>query len=100
MLYWEKNSFDAVSCKIAEVHSCLKTRDRYRKLVVEVQERRESQGELPGRSLDRNSLHQPSATPEVMGSFYEAGWEISSKCLKVNVCYSLGLGVEFVVSHL
>jgi hypothetical protein len=30
-----------------------------------------------------------------MGSFFEAGWEISSKWLKVNVCHSLGLGVEF-----
>jgi hypothetical protein len=30
-----------------------------------------------------------------MGSFYEAGEETLRSWLKVNVCYSLGLGVEF-----
>jgi hypothetical protein len=63
----------------------LLTRDRYRKLVVEVQGTRESQRELPGRSLYSNILHPPSSTPEIMGSFFEFGWEISSKWLKVNV---------------
>jgi hypothetical protein len=100
MLYWEKNSLEAIPSKRAGVHSCLLTMDRYRKLVVEVHGSRKSQRELPGRSLDRNILHQPSATPEIMGSFFEAGWETSSKWLKVNVCYFLELGVEFSVSHL
>jgi hypothetical protein len=95
MLYWEKNSLEAFPSKRAVLQSCLLTVNRYRKLVLEVQGRRESQGELPRRSLDRNTLHWPSATAEIMESFFEAGWEISSKWLKVNVCYSLGLGVEF-----
>jgi hypothetical protein len=100
MLYWEKNSLEAFPSKRAVLQTCLLTGNRYRKLVLEVQGRRESQGELPGKSLDRNILHQPSATPEIMGSFFEAGWETSSKWLKVNVCYFLELGVEFSVSHL
>jgi hypothetical protein len=99
MLYWEKNSLEAFPSKRAVLQSCLLTVNRYRKLVLEVQGRRESQEELPRRSLDRNMLHWPSATPEIMELFFEAGWEISSKWLKVNVCYSLGLGEEFSESH-
>jgi hypothetical protein len=72
MLYCE-NSLEADPSKRAGAHNCLQARDRYRQLVGEVQEGRQSQGELPGKSLDRNMLHQPSAIPEIVGSFYEAG---------------------------
>jgi hypothetical protein len=58
------------------------------------------QGWIPRKAMDRNILHQPSDTPEIMGSFYEAGWEIPRKWLKVNVCYSLGVCAEFSVSQL
>jgi hypothetical protein len=49
MLYWEKNSLEAFPSKRVGANSCLHTRDRYRKLVGEVPERRESQVELSGR---------------------------------------------------
>jgi hypothetical protein len=49
MLYYEKNSLEAVPRKRFGAHSCLQTRDRYGKLVGELHERRESEGELPGR---------------------------------------------------
>jgi hypothetical protein len=99
MLYWE-NSLEADPSKKAEAHNCLQIWDRYRQLVGEVQEKRKSQGELPGRSMDRNILHQPSATPEIMVSFFEAVWETSSNWLKVCTHYSLGMSLEFSVSQL
>jgi hypothetical protein len=80
MLYWEKNSLEAACSKTAGIQGCLLTRERYRKLVVEVQGK-----EGPRSSLDRNTLHQPSATSGIMGFFFEGGWEISTKWLKVNV---------------
>jgi hypothetical protein len=49
VLYWENKSLEAIPNKKVGAHSSLQTRDRYRKLVGEVHERRESQGELPGR---------------------------------------------------
>jgi hypothetical protein len=73
------NSLEAVSSKIAGAHSCFQTKGRYRKLVREVLGRMESQREFSVRSLERNIFHQPSDTPEIMGSFLEEGWEISRK---------------------
>jgi hypothetical protein len=99
MLYWE-NSLEADPSKRAGAHNCLQARDRYRQLVGEVQGKRKSQVELPGRSMDRNILPQPSATPEIMVSFFEAGWETSSNWLKVCTCYSLGMSLEFSVSQM
>jgi hypothetical protein len=78
----------------------LQSRDRYRMSVGETPGIIESQRELPGRSLDKNIFQQPSDIPEIMGSFYEAGWEIPRNWLKVNVCYSLGPSVQFSVSQL
>jgi hypothetical protein len=40
MLYWEGNSLEAFPSKRVWAHSCLQTRNRYRKLVGEVQEGR------------------------------------------------------------
>jgi hypothetical protein len=97
---WGKKSLEEVPSKRAGAYSSLHSGDRYRKSVGEVPGRLEAQRGLPGRSLDRSVFQQPSDTPEIMGSFYEDGWEISRNCLKVNVCYSLGPCVEFSVSHL
>jgi hypothetical protein len=52
---------------------------RYRNVMEQVPGKRESQVEVPGKSLNRNILHQPSDTPKGIGSFYEAGLEISRK---------------------
>jgi hypothetical protein len=95
----EKKSLEIVSSNIAGAHGCLQTSDQDGNVMGQVPGRRESQVEVPGKSLDSNILYQHSDTPKVMGSFYEGGLEISRKWLKVNVCYPLGLGVEFSVRH-
>jgi hypothetical protein len=63
MLYWEKNSLEPFPSKRVGAHSCLYTRDRYRKLVGEVPERRESQEELAGRQWTGISFISPLPLP-------------------------------------
>jgi hypothetical protein len=63
MLYWEKNYLEEVPRKRVGAYCCLWTKDRYRKLVGEVHERRESQEELPGRQWTGISSISPLTLP-------------------------------------
>jgi hypothetical protein len=62
--------------------------DTYRNLMGDIQEWSPMVNSHEGNGQE----YPPStyATNEIMGSFYEAGWEISSKWLKVNICYTSG----------
>jgi hypothetical protein len=77
----------------AGAHSHLQTGDRYRRLVEKPQE---------VHWVGKSSIGPLTLPTEWLkdDGYLSFMWGVSSKWLKVDVCYSLGPGGEFSVSHL